>query len=119
MSNVTSQLGLAIIPTLPYLFDEPVEKAVEWGFRSGLRALVGDDAVRPLPLKAPVSADSDSSVSDISDRTRQDAAISWEEYKAEKQRARDERTRQREEKGIQGPWALLGFGSSEPKDKSE
>ncbi|RMJ28692.1 hypothetical protein PHISP_00441 [Aspergillus sp. HF37] len=109
-------LGLCIIPTLPYVFDEPVEMAVEWGFRSGLRALIGEDAVRPLRLEAPVSADSHSSGSNTSD---QNVAVTWEEYKAEKQRARDERMRQREEKGIKGPWALLGFGSSEPKDKSE
>lgn len=25
-------LGLAVVPALPYLFDEPVEKAVEKGF---------------------------------------------------------------------------------------
>lgn len=25
-------IGLGIVPVLPYIFDEPVEKAVEWGF---------------------------------------------------------------------------------------
>ena len=31
-------LGLAIVPTLPYLFDHPVEHAVDWAFDKGIEA---------------------------------------------------------------------------------
>ncbi|KAK9236952.1 mitochondrial 18 KDa protein-domain-containing protein [Lipomyces kononenkoae] len=31
-------LGLAVVPALPYLFDEPVEEAVEWVFEQGKAA---------------------------------------------------------------------------------
>ncbi|KAK9451424.1 mitochondrial 18 KDa protein-domain-containing protein [Limtongia smithiae] len=31
-------LGLAVVPALPYLFDEPVEHAVEWAFEKGKEA---------------------------------------------------------------------------------
>ncbi|KAK9365385.1 mitochondrial 18 KDa protein-domain-containing protein [Lipomyces kononenkoae] len=31
-------LGLAVVPALPYLFDEPVEEAVEWVFEQGKSA---------------------------------------------------------------------------------
>ncbi|KAK9324569.1 hypothetical protein V1517DRAFT_305999 [Lipomyces orientalis] len=30
--------GLAVVPALPYLFDEPVEEAVEWVFEQGKAA---------------------------------------------------------------------------------
>ncbi|KAI1856769.1 hypothetical protein JX265_011410 [Neoarthrinium moseri] len=47
-------LGLAVVPTLPYLFDEPVENAVEWAFHKGFalyggKDAVGKDAVGNLP----------------------------------------------------------------------
>lgn len=42
--------------------------------------------------------------------------VSWEEYKAEKQRAHDERMKEREQKGVKGPLALLGLNG---KGKSE
>lgn len=32
-------VGLAVVPVLPYLFDEPVEKAVEWVFDEGEKML--------------------------------------------------------------------------------
>jgi len=32
---------------LPYMFDEPVEHAVEWVFYHGFKAIGGDGAVRP------------------------------------------------------------------------
>lgn len=38
-------LGLAIVPALPFLFDEPVEKAVNYGFHKGFEALGGSEAV--------------------------------------------------------------------------
>ncbi|KAI1876858.1 uncharacterized protein JN550_000930 [Neoarthrinium moseri] len=42
-------LGLAVVPTLPYLFDEPVENAVEWAFHKGFALYGGKDAVGNLP----------------------------------------------------------------------
>lgn len=32
-------LGLAVVPALPYLFDEPVEEAVDWVFEKGEQLL--------------------------------------------------------------------------------
>ncbi|KAK6341792.1 hypothetical protein TWF730_001284 [Orbilia blumenaviensis] len=31
-------LGLAVVPALPYIFDEPIEHAVEWAFEKGIEA---------------------------------------------------------------------------------
>ncbi|KAK9771260.1 putative Mitochondrial fission process protein 1 [Seiridium cardinale] len=42
-------LGLAVVPTLPYLFDEPVENAVEWVFHKGFALAGGRHAVGDLP----------------------------------------------------------------------
>lgn len=38
---------MAAVPALPYMFDEPVENAVEWIFYQGFRAIGGDAAVNP------------------------------------------------------------------------
>ncbi|KAF1982644.1 hypothetical protein K402DRAFT_397368 [Aulographum hederae CBS 113979] len=38
-------LGLAAVPALPYMFDEPVEKAVEWVFHKGFEIVGGAEAV--------------------------------------------------------------------------
>ncbi|CAZ79598.1 unnamed protein product [Tuber melanosporum] len=38
-------LGLAIIPALPYIFDHPVEHAVEWVFEKGYHAATGRSGV--------------------------------------------------------------------------
>ena len=38
-------LGLAVVPALPFLFDEPVEKVVSWGFHKGFETLGGREAV--------------------------------------------------------------------------
>lgn len=43
-------LGLSVVPFLPYVFDKPVEEAVEWSFREALRACAGEDAVRSLSI---------------------------------------------------------------------
>jgi fission process protein 1 len=40
------QLGLAVVPALPYLFDKPVEHAVEWTFHKGFELIGGPDAVK-------------------------------------------------------------------------
>jgi fission process protein 1 len=42
-------LGLAAVPALPFLFDEPVEKSVEWVFHKGFEALGGPTAVGDSP----------------------------------------------------------------------
>ncbi|KAH7047621.1 mitochondrial 18 KDa protein-domain-containing protein [Macrophomina phaseolina] len=43
-------LGLAIVPFLPYIFDEPVEKAVEWTFHKTIETIYGHDAVAGRPV---------------------------------------------------------------------
>ena len=42
-------LGLAVVPFLPSLFDEPVENAVEWVFHKGFEAFGGKSAVGDAP----------------------------------------------------------------------
>ena len=41
----TIQLGLAAVPALPYMFDEPVEQVVEWTFYHAFKAVGGENAV--------------------------------------------------------------------------
>ena len=43
-------LGLAAVPALPYMFDEPVETAVEWGFYHAFKAIGGEKAVGNRPV---------------------------------------------------------------------
>ncbi|KAH8808995.1 mitochondrial 18 KDa protein-domain-containing protein [Xylogone sp. PMI_703] len=42
-------LGLAAVPALPYLFDKPVEEAVEWVFHKGFETFGGHSAVGDAP----------------------------------------------------------------------
>jgi mitochondrial fission process protein 1 len=42
-------LGLAVVPFLPALFDQPVENAVEWIFHKGFATVGGHDAVGAAP----------------------------------------------------------------------
>jgi fission process protein 1 len=42
-------LGLAAVPALPYLFDKPVEEAVEWTFHKAFETIGGPGAVRGRP----------------------------------------------------------------------
>ncbi|KAF4471075.1 hypothetical protein FALBO_2006 [Fusarium albosuccineum] len=42
-------LGLAVVPFLPAMFDEPVENAVEWAFHKGFEAYGGKTAVGDAP----------------------------------------------------------------------
>ncbi|KAH6718199.1 mitochondrial 18 KDa protein-domain-containing protein [Leptodontidium sp. MPI-SDFR-AT-0119] len=42
-------LGLAAVPALPYLFDKPVEEAVEWVFHKGFQMVGGKEAVGNAP----------------------------------------------------------------------
>lgn len=43
------QLGLAAVPFLPFMFDKPVEEAVEWTFHKAFEAFGGPDAVSRRP----------------------------------------------------------------------
>jgi len=43
-------LGLAAVPFLPYMFDEPVEHATEWLFYNGFKAFGGEKAVEGRPV---------------------------------------------------------------------
>jgi fission process protein 1 len=42
-------LGLAAVPALPFLFDKPVEEAVEWVFHKGFETMGGKDFVGDSP----------------------------------------------------------------------
>jgi mitochondrial fission process protein 1 len=42
-------LGLAAVPALPFLFDKPVETAVEWVFHKGFETFGGNEAVGGTP----------------------------------------------------------------------
>lgn len=42
-------LGLAAVPALPYMFDKPVEEAVEWIFHKGFETFGGKEAVGDSP----------------------------------------------------------------------
>ncbi|KAJ5543098.1 Mitochondrial 18kDa protein [Penicillium sp. DV-2018c] len=107
-------LGLAVVPFLPYLFDEPVDEAVEWAFRTGLRAYGGEAAVRPLPGKSLPPREEEEV------RAAAAANLSWDEYKAERERARELRRRENEQTGgVIG--SLTGWfgkpGSGKKKDE--
>ncbi|KAM0503194.1 hypothetical protein ACHAP8_003236 [Fusarium lateritium] len=43
-------LGLAVVPFLPAMFDEPVENAVEWAFHKGFETFGGKGAVGNAPM---------------------------------------------------------------------
>ncbi|EDU45621.1 MTP18 domain containing protein [Pyrenophora tritici-repentis] len=43
-------LGLAAVPFLPYMFDEPVEHATEWIFYNAFKAIGGEKAVEGRPV---------------------------------------------------------------------
>ncbi|KAI4211779.1 MAG: hypothetical protein LQ351_005419 [Letrouitia transgressa] len=44
-------LGLAAVPFLPFVFDKPVEEAVEWSFHKAFEAIGGPEAVKRIPLE--------------------------------------------------------------------
>ncbi|KAJ5675710.1 hypothetical protein N7462_008607 [Penicillium macrosclerotiorum] len=99
-------LGLSVVPFLPYLFDHPVEEAVDWCFGTALRIYGGEDAVRPLPhhalTKSPSDADGVAAAA---------SQLSWEEHK-------NERELRRERNGGQSLSSWLGgwsSGSEKPK----
>ena len=43
------QLGLAAVPFLPFIFDKPVEEAVEWSFHKAFETFGGPSAVAHRP----------------------------------------------------------------------
>lgn len=47
--TVSGQLGLAAVPFLPYMFDKPVEEAIEWTFHKGFELVGGKAAVGNRP----------------------------------------------------------------------
>lgn len=97
-----------VVPTLPYLFDHPVEQAVDWCFDSALRMYGGEDAVRPLPNHAGGKM-AEKSVSAA-------AQISWEEYKNERENAREIR---RDQNGGSTLSSWFGSNESQSKEKKE
>lgn len=42
-------LGLSVVPLLPFLFDKPVEEAIEYTFHAGFKAYGGQAAVGDAP----------------------------------------------------------------------
>ena len=49
MLTYPSKLGLAAVPFLPFLFDKPVEHALEWSFHKTFETIGGPEAVRHNP----------------------------------------------------------------------
>ncbi|KAF5856868.1 hypothetical protein ETB97_006621 [Aspergillus alliaceus] len=109
-------LGLSVVPFLPYIFDEPVDEAVEWSFRTAVRAFAGEDAVRPLPNGHTTAEDvPGEKKGDVT--MSADSIHSWEEYREDRRRAKEQRKKELEQRGQKGPWALLGFGGNEESKK--
>ncbi|KAJ5935579.1 hypothetical protein N7466_005126 [Penicillium verhagenii] len=108
-------LGLSVVPFLPYLFDHPVEEAVDWAFGTALRAYGGEDAVRPLPthahdLYANGVPETETPVTSAA------AKLSWEEYKVEREHVREVRREQNAGKW----WGILGgWSGGDGKSKKE
>lgn len=98
-----TQLGLAVVPLLPTLFDAPVEHAVEWSFKKLCRAIGGEEAVTPPPRPSKSPAEKSTPLGSLmkleSRKKRHEEekqhlhgeTPSWEEYKEEKQREREHR----------------------------
>ncbi|KKA22120.1 hypothetical protein T310_3860 [Rasamsonia emersonii CBS 393.64] len=115
-------LGLAVVPLLPYAFDEPVEQAVEWSFHTLCRGIGGEEAVTPalppsetpankeMPLSSLLKLQSQKKRLEEPSEEKRDTPLTWEEYKEEKRRAREQRKKEREASGI-GGW--FGFGKKE------
>ncbi|KAI9933460.1 hypothetical protein ASPWEDRAFT_43276 [Aspergillus wentii DTO 134E9] len=122
-------LGLSVVPFLPYIFDEPVGEAVEWTFRTALGTYFGEDAVRPLPPSASSPDEDNTSLSrflnpsesktTLNNSVSASTSTSWEEYKEERQRARESRKQERVQTGKTGPLALLGLKDSESGNDSK
>lgn len=61
------QLGLAIVPFLPYAFDEPVEHAVKWTFTQAFRTIAGPEFE---PRGANEDATAEKNMEDVEDARR-------------------------------------------------
>lgn len=107
-------MGLAVVPALPYLFDHPVEEAVDWAFGTGLRLYGGEDAVRPLPPHARGLSHGHEPNTEVAKEGPVAAAaqLSWEEYKNGRDQARQVR---QEQQGGQSwsSWIWPSSGSDE------
>ncbi|GLI73029.1 hypothetical protein PoHVEF18_001219 [Penicillium ochrochloron] len=106
-------LGLSVVPFLPYLFDHPVEEAVDWAFGTALRLYGGEDAVRPLPNHALLSKAAAEETGSVTTA----AQLSWEEYKNEREKARELRREQTGTKSLSS-W-FGGWTSESEKPKKE
>lgn len=98
---------------LPYLFDEPVEHAVEWSFATLCRAIEGPQAAMPSPSPRELPADQTTPLSEVlalrEQKKRREGGgsdPSWEDYKADRERGRVERK-------SNGVSSWLGFGKKE------
>lgn len=85
-----------------------MEEAVDWAFGTALRIYGGEDAVRPLPHHAHHRPDAQGT-------TAAAAQLSWEEFKVEREKARD--VRQQASGSSVSSWLgnLVGSG----KDKKD
>lgn len=102
-----------MVPFLPYIFDHPVDEAVEWAFRTGLRAYGGEAAVRPLPgMRLPPREEEEV-------RAAAAANLSWDEYKAERERSRELRRKANEGGGISSLTSWFGKSSEANSKKNE
>lgn len=108
-------LGLSVVPFLPYIFDHPVEEAVDWAFGTALRIYGGEDAVRPLPAHAR-SGHADGASDGESPVTAAAAQLSWEEHKAERDELRELRREQNSGKWWSG---LGGWSGGDEKNKKD
>lgn len=107
---------------MPYIFDEPLDEAIEYGFHTAIGSFFGKDAVKSL--SSGHEKDS-TSLSHFLDSQNPDAvpvssatdAMSWEEYREERERAKEQRRLERAEKGSSGPVAMLKelIGAGEKK----
>ncbi|KAL2866875.1 mitochondrial fission process 1 family protein [Aspergillus lucknowensis] len=128
-------LGLAVVPFLPYVLDHPVDEAVDWLFRTCLRAYAGENAVSPLPRQSQAAGATGGHEEDATSLSHfhiklQEAVngtsdgntnenVTWEEYKEGLQRAKEQRRLEREARGESGILAMLGFGPSRSKSKEK
>jgi fission process protein 1 len=67
-------LGLAAVPALPFLFDKPVEEAVEWTFHKGFETFGGKAAVGTSPAtgrEAELKKDNRQSAQDVKKKQKE------------------------------------------------
>lgn len=117
-----------MVPFLPYLFDRPIDEAVEWGFETAIRSFAGESEV--VPLQSPAHSPSgevatlDSVLKLQGEKTRQeavpegsqssDSVPSWEEYKENKLRQREQRKQGNQDSSI---LSKISFVSGKSKEE--